>query len=177
MYWWGISTCRLGMAIFARPASTRPGSTLMGRGLPSLIRNRVGYGFLKKKTRSGSRSGLSFIKKIWDLTWNPARIKTRYPEITKIPFIYIYTYNLSLIPHFFSSNSELMLPHTHNLFSSVSPLSLTHSPCRRRSSLPVPLVTVPSSRRRSFSVLFSTFLFFSFFFFDIDVLGLFCSVL
>ena len=35
----------LGMAIFARPASTLPGPTLMGRVLPGSIRNRVGYEF------------------------------------------------------------------------------------------------------------------------------------
>ena len=35
----------LGMAIFARPASTWPGPTLMGRVLPGSIRNRVGYEF------------------------------------------------------------------------------------------------------------------------------------
>ena len=37
------------MAIFSRPAGTRPGPTLMGRVLPDLIRNRVGYGFKKKE--------------------------------------------------------------------------------------------------------------------------------
>ena len=51
------------MAIFARPVDTRPGPTLMGRVLPGPIRNRVGYEFLKKKTRNGFGSGLSFIKK------------------------------------------------------------------------------------------------------------------
>ena len=35
----------LGMAIFARPASTWPGPTLVGRVLPRSIRNRVGYEF------------------------------------------------------------------------------------------------------------------------------------
>ena len=47
-------------------------------------------GLKKKKTRSGSGSGSGFIKKIRDLTRNRARIKTRYLEITKIPYIYIY---------------------------------------------------------------------------------------
>ena len=40
---------QLGMAIFAWPAGTRPNPTLMGRVLPGPIRNRVGYGFKKKK--------------------------------------------------------------------------------------------------------------------------------
>ena len=79
----------VGMTIFAQPAGTRLGPSLMGRVLPGSIRNRVAYG-LKKKTRSGFESGSGFIKKIWDPTRNPARIKTRYPEITKIPHIYIY---------------------------------------------------------------------------------------
>ena len=48
-----------------------PGSTLIGRVLPGPIRNRVGHGFFKKKTRSGSRSGLGFIKKTRDPAQNP----------------------------------------------------------------------------------------------------------
>ena len=51
----------LGMAIFARPADTQSGPTLMGRVLLSPIRNRVGYGFLKKKTRNGFGSSSGFI--------------------------------------------------------------------------------------------------------------------
>ena len=43
----------LGMTIFARPTGTRPNSTLMGRILSGPIRNRVGYGFLKKKPEAG----------------------------------------------------------------------------------------------------------------------------
>ena len=39
----------IGMAIFARPTGTRPGPTLMDRVLPNPIRNRVRYGFFKKK--------------------------------------------------------------------------------------------------------------------------------
>ena len=42
----------VGMAIFARPVDTRSGPTLMGRILPGLIKNRVGYGFLKKKPKA-----------------------------------------------------------------------------------------------------------------------------
>ena len=49
----------LGMTIFARPADTRPGPTLMGRVLPGPIKNRVGYGFKKKKPETGP----DFIKK------------------------------------------------------------------------------------------------------------------
>ena len=80
----------VGMAIFARPAGTRLGPSLMGWVLPGSIRNRVEYGLKKKETRSGFELGPGFFKKIRDPTRNPARIKTRYPEITKIPHIYIY---------------------------------------------------------------------------------------
>ena len=73
---------------------------------------------LKKKN---PEAGLDFIKKIWNSTWNPAQIKIRYPEITKKP-LYIYTYNLTLIPHFFSNNSE----RTHTSLPQFSP-SLRHS--------------------------------------------------
>ena len=37
------------MAIYARPTDTQSGLILMGRVLPSLIKNRVGFGFFKKK--------------------------------------------------------------------------------------------------------------------------------
>ena len=43
----------VGIAIFAWPAGIRPGSTLMGRILPGPIRNRVEYGFFKKKPEAG----------------------------------------------------------------------------------------------------------------------------
>ena len=39
------------MEIFAQPADTRPGPTLMGWILPGPIRNRVEYGFLKKNLK------------------------------------------------------------------------------------------------------------------------------
>ena len=45
----GGSGSEIGMAIFARPVGTRPGPTLMYQVLPGLIRNKVGYGFFKKK--------------------------------------------------------------------------------------------------------------------------------
>ena len=37
------------MAIIAQPVDTRSGPTLMGRILPSPIKNRVEFGFKKKK--------------------------------------------------------------------------------------------------------------------------------
>ena len=88
-------------------------------------------GFLKKK------------KKPRDLTQNPTQIKTRYPEITKIP--YIYTYNLTLIPHFSSAATELSsLPasvrHSLSLISAQSntltlPHPHSHTPSRLLPSL------------------------------------------
>ena len=50
------------MAIFAWPVDTRFGPTLMGRVLPGPIKNRVGFGFLKKKTRSRFGLGPGFYK-------------------------------------------------------------------------------------------------------------------
>ena len=49
------------MAIFARPADTRLGPTLMGRVLPGPTRNRVEYGLKKKKKKP--ETGPGFIKK------------------------------------------------------------------------------------------------------------------
>ena len=80
----------VGMAIFARPTGIRPGPTLMGRILPGPIRNRVGYGFLKKNPKR-VRVGFGFYKKIRDPTRNPARLKTRHLKLQKYP-IYIYIY-------------------------------------------------------------------------------------
>ena len=57
---WSRGLLLVGMAIFARPADTRPDPTLMGRILPGPFRNRVGYGFKKKKPETGP----GFIKKI-----------------------------------------------------------------------------------------------------------------
>ena len=137
------------MALFAGPAGTWPNPTLIGQVLPSRIRNRVRYRFFFKKK---PEAGLGFIKKIWNLTRNPARIKTRYPEITKIPHIYIYTYNLTLIPHLFSSNLELtppsLSPHPHSdtPFPSAQSLISAHvvSQSLRHSLTFTP--TIPQSR-------------------------------
>ena len=51
---------QLGMAIFTRSAGTRSGPTLMGRVLPGPIKNRVGYGFKKKKNPKRVRVGSGF---------------------------------------------------------------------------------------------------------------------
>ena len=45
------------MAISARPAGTRSGPTLMGQVLPGPIKNRVGYGFKKKKKKPEADPG------------------------------------------------------------------------------------------------------------------------
>ena len=39
----------IGMTIFARPTDTQPGPTLMGQILPGPIKNRIEFGFKKKK--------------------------------------------------------------------------------------------------------------------------------
>ena len=82
----------LGMAIFARPVDTRPGPTLMGRILPDPFRNRVGYGFKKKKPETGTGRVRVLLKKPRpdprpDPYKNP--YKTRYPKLQKYPNIYI----------------------------------------------------------------------------------------
>jgi len=74
----------LGMAIFARPADTRSSPTLIGRVLLGPIRNRVRYGFLKKKPETGpSRVQVLFKKP--RLNPRPDPYKNPVPKITKIP--------------------------------------------------------------------------------------------
>ena len=104
----------VGMAIFAWPTGIRPGPTLMGRILPGPIRNRVGYGFLKKKPEAGP----GFIKKIWDPTQNLARLKTRHLKLQKYP-VYIYSYILILIPHFFTLQQPTLTLPQSSLLTSV----------------------------------------------------------
>ena len=77
------------MAIFARPADTRPGPTLMGRILPGPFRNRVGYGFKKKKPEMGPGRVRVLLKKPRPDP-RPDPYKTRYPKLPKCPNIYIY---------------------------------------------------------------------------------------
>ena len=71
------------MAIFARPADTRPGPTLMGRILPGPFRNRVGYGLKKKPETGPGRVRVLFKKPRPDPYKNP--YKNPVPKITKIP--------------------------------------------------------------------------------------------
>ena len=80
----------LGMAIFARPVGTQPGTTLMGRILPDPIKNRVGFGFKKKKTQSGFELGLGFFQ-------NPVRTRTR-PNLVIYIYIYIYEWKHKRAP-------------------------------------------------------------------------------
>ena len=54
----------LGMAIYTRPADTRPGPTLIGRILPGPINYRVGYGFKKKKPET-SPGQVQVFAKTW----------------------------------------------------------------------------------------------------------------
>ena len=57
-----IAPCiSLGMVISARPASTRPGLTLMSQVLPGSIKNRSGMGFKKNPKRVWV--GFGFYKK------------------------------------------------------------------------------------------------------------------
>ena len=71
------------MAIFAQPADIRPSPTLMGRVLPGPIKNRVGFGFLKKKPEAG----LGFYKNPTRTRTQPDPLKTKITK--KHPSIYI----------------------------------------------------------------------------------------
>ena len=66
------------MAIFARPADTRPDLTLMGQVLLDPIKNRVEYGFFLKKPEAGLGFGKNLVR---------TRTRTRlgYILITKTP--------------------------------------------------------------------------------------------
>ena len=64
------------MAIFARPADTWSGPTLMGQVLPGPIKNRAGFGFLKKKPETGPGFYKTLLKPGPDLT----RLKLKLPK-------------------------------------------------------------------------------------------------
>ena len=74
------------MAIVARPAGTQSGPTLMGRVLPDPIKNKVGFGFFKKKPSKRVRVSC---KTRPEPGPDPTRLQVN--KITKKPF-YIYTY-------------------------------------------------------------------------------------
>ena len=95
--------------------STHGYQALMDWILPSPIKNRVGFGFKKKKkTRNGSKLGPGFYK-------NP----------TQPGYIYMYNYYNNLL-YIYIVITLTKMPHlTHNLFklqSRLSFLSSTHSP-------------------------------------------------
>ena len=80
--------------------------TLMGRVLPGPIRNRVGYGFKKKKPKAGSGWVSGF----------------RHLKLQKCPlyiYIYIYSNPNRLIPHFifFTLQTSATDTHTPSLLS------------------------------------------------------------
>ena len=70
----------MGMEVFARPADTWSGPTLMGRFLPGPIRNRVGYGFFLKKKKTEASPG-----RIWVLSKNPRPDSRLGPDKNPIP--------------------------------------------------------------------------------------------
>ena len=142
----------LGMAIFTRSADTRPGPTLMGRILPGPFRNRVGYGFKKKKN---PETGLGRVRILLkkprpDPYKNP--YKTRYPKLQKYPTIYIYSYNLTLTnPHFFNLQSSAAAAHTVRSTHTQHPTG-PHSPQHPTQSLS--LISAQSTQSSVRSVLF-----------------------
>ena len=98
----------VGMAIFARPADTRPNSVLMDRIVPGLIKNRVRSGFLQKPGPN----------------LDPAQPGFIYINI----YIYIYCYNpnWNASPH--TQSLQTLEPPLISLFNSLSSPTLTHSP-------------------------------------------------
>ena len=102
------------MAISVRPTSTRPGPILMGRILPDPIKNRVGYGFLKKNPKR-VRIGSGFYKK----TRNPTRLRPDYIiyKITKLPS---YIYKVKTLNFQFLSSFQPLKSHASHLFSSLT---------------------------------------------------------
>ena len=88
----------LGMAISTRSMGTRLGPTIMGWILPGPIKNRVGFGFFKKKPKAD----LGWVRVLVKLGPNPDPTRPVYnlSKITKIP-IYIYIYHLcQTLTHF-----------------------------------------------------------------------------
>ena len=104
---------------------TRPGSTLMGLILPGLIRNRVEYGFKKKKKNPNRIRGLS--KKSETRPETQPGYNSVFLKLPKNPPIYIAITNPK-IPHFFSTQQQLAAhasltqKHTHS-HAHASPLS------------------------------------------------------
>ena len=112
------------MAIYIWPADTRPGPTLMGRILPGPLRNRVGYGFIKKKKKKKKPdSSPGFIK---NPAWTRTQIWPNYSKITKTPLIYMVVNPKSLThPLLIISFQFQLTPHASRLHP--NPHSLCHS--------------------------------------------------
>ena len=112
------------MTIVAQPADTQPGLTLMDRILSSPIKNRVEFGFFKKKPEVGLSRVWTFTK-IWPKL-GPTRLYICI--ITKISsFIYIYIYIYCYNPKIPNLTQNLFKVFSClSMLSSLSPL--THSP-------------------------------------------------
>ena len=163
------------MAIFTRPAGTRSSPTLMGRILPSLIRNKVGFGFKNnKKTRIESGLGLDFGKTstqtrpVYNIIKKKKRPRYKYYSFTSKNHFPNPNFSplsrLSLL----HSQPPLPLPHSLSLSHLLSPVpppphrsnrSLPPSPSYSlihlaaeiaSSSLTTPLTPQSRRRRRSF---------------------------
>ena len=115
----------LGMAIFTRSAGTRSGPTLMGRILPDPIRNRVGFGFLKKKPKPGPGRVRVFIKPRPEP--DPYLILLKKKKIPRYKY-----YSFSSKNHFPNPNFSTLSRPSLSLTLSHPSLSIT---CCRRSLL------------------------------------------
>ena len=115
------------MAIFAWPVGTQPDSTLMGQVLPSLIKNRVGFGFFFKKKLATS---LGF-NKTWRVPDPTIYLSTKIPS-------YIYsnkTYHLILISFHIFNRLHSPLPVSLSFPLLSSPLLSSDHHSHNRASL------------------------------------------
>ena len=101
---------------------TRPDPTLMGRILPSPIKNRVGYEF-KKKTEAGPGRVQVFIKNP-----KPDPFMTRLPWNYKKPPLYIYIYSCNVNPISLTQPPLLIWSYFNFTPSAPHALSLTPQP-------------------------------------------------
>ena len=109
----------------------------MGRILPGPIKNRAGYGFLKKNPKR-VRVGSGFYQKTRNPTRNPTRIKPGYIYIKLLNYPHIY---IVKNPKIFYSFPHFRLS-THTSASPSSSLSSPHTrPQQTESSTPLIFLT------------------------------------
>ena len=137
------------MAIKVRPADTQSGPTLMGRILPDLINNKVGYGSLKKK--NPKRVQVFVIPGPDPTRLNIKLSKTPYIYKLKKPYFLSYS---TLNPNPFPTQLHSPLPLSLTDRGSPSSPSLTYSHSRTQ---PQALTTITHRRHHTISPSASSF--------------------